>query len=370
MSLIAPLSGFLNSSANSGIESAFAYQNQHLPTLWLLGKTGAGKSSLIHAVTGDDSVAIGNGFQPCTQTSSSYRYPQDTPLFRFLDTRGLAEASYDPGEDIAACQDRSHALIIVMKAEEPEQSSVLSALRKIRKSAAVSELLLVHTGIELIEGPNERQQCVAHNQAQVEKAWNSKVDAVAVDFEREDGGTAGVEALKSKLINLLPIIDRINDDLEHASVEEKNFSQVKKEVLWYSAAAGASDAIPAVGLVSVPAIQTKMLHSLACQYDVEWSSAVLAEFVAALGTGFGLLYVSKLGIRQLVKLIPVYGQTVGSATAAVVSFGSTYAIGRSACMYLYYKSRGEPIPEEALKAAYKNAFEDIQEVAESETHRE
>jgi len=367
MTILTRLIEYFNPSANPDIEPASSYKNLHVPILWLLGKTGSGKSSLIHAITDDDSVKIGNGFRPCTLTACSYDFPQEKPLFRFLDTRGLAEANYDASADITACQDRSHALVIVAKAEDPEQSSVLNALRQIRKSGDVAQLLLVHTGVELIADLNERQQCIAYNQEQVEKVWGSEVDAVAVDFELEDGGTVGVDVLKAKLAELLPIIAQLSDDKAHASLEERNFSQVKKEVLWYSTAAGASDAVPAVGLVSVPAIQGKMLHSLANQYDVKWNSKTLSEFAAALGAGFGVQYASKLGIRQLLKFIPVYGQTVGSASAAAISFGSTYAIGRAACMYLFYKRKGVAVPQEELQAMYKKALDGIKEAGSPST---
>ena len=140
MSILTRFIAFFNPPSNPDIEPAFSYVNQNLPILWLLGKTGAGKSSLIHAVTGDDNVKIGNGFQPCTLTASSYDFPQDKPLFSFMDTRGLAEANYDASEDIAACQERSHALVIVAKAEDPEQSSVLNALQQIKKSGDLSQL--------------------------------------------------------------------------------------------------------------------------------------------------------------------------------------------------------------------------------------
>ncbi|OQX04763.1 MAG: kinase, partial [Thiothrix lacustris] len=83
---------WFNPTKNPDLEAIFQRQARTLPTLWLLGKTGAGKSSLIHALTGDTKIAIGNGFQPCTQTAQAYDYPSTTPLLRFLDTRGLAEA--------------------------------------------------------------------------------------------------------------------------------------------------------------------------------------------------------------------------------------------------------------------------------------
>jgi hypothetical protein len=39
---------------------------------------------------------VGAGFEPCTRTASFYDVPQEVPIIRFLDTRGLDEADYDP----------------------------------------------------------------------------------------------------------------------------------------------------------------------------------------------------------------------------------------------------------------------------------
>ncbi|OIO70764.1 MAG: kinase [Zetaproteobacteria bacterium CG1_02_53_45] len=364
------LKSFINPPKNPDIESAFNYQMEHLPTLWLLGKTGAGKSSLIHAVTKDSEVVIGDGFRPCTRTSSSYDFPKEKPLMRFLDTRGLGEADYDATEDIAECQGRSNALIIVMKAEDPEQGGIINALKQIKKSRVIKALVLVHTGVHLIACSQEREQCIAYNQSQVDKAWGSSVAAVNVDFELEDGSSFGVEALKSRLADLVPILAQLIKDEAYTNSEEKVFAALKTEVLWYAGTAGASDAIPAVGLVSVPLIQGKMLHSLANQYGIDWDKKTMSEFIGSLGAGFGIQYASRLGLRQLVKLIPVYGQTVGAATAVAISFCSTYAIGRVGCKYMYHKNKGESVPEAELKDIYRSAFDSMKEVAKNETNKE
>lgn len=355
---------YINPSVNPDLESAASQWQSQLPTIWLLGKTGAGKSSLVQSITNNSAIAVGNGFQPCTQSSVIYRYPESNPLLGFLDTRGLAEANYDPEEDIEACQHQSHALLIVMKAEEPEQSDVLNALRKIRKSGAIKQLLIVHTGILSLPDSDERNRAISYNQLQVESVWQDELKSVAVDFSPDDGHPVGLEALRKSLSDMLPILYLLADEQEHHSREEANFHQLKREVMWYAGTAGASDAIPAVGLVSVPAIQGKMLHSLANQYGVEWDRKRFSEFAGLLGTSFVIQYLSKLGLRQLVKLIPVYGQTVGSATAAALSFGSTYAIGRAACKYLYHISKGEPVSEQEIKQAFEQAFNNVKELHE------
>lgn len=358
----------LNPSVNPEIEFAFKHQAEHLPTLWLLGKTGAGKSSLIKTITGDSKIEIGQGFCPCTLTSDSFDFPAEKPLLRFLDTRGLGEADYDAKEDMDACENRSHALVVVMKAGDPEQSCVLNALKQIRKSSSISQLLLVHTGVLLIADRTERQQCITNNKAQVKEAWNNKWDDVTVDFNLDNGGQFGIEELKNKLADILPIIAQINQSKQNSDVEEESFLLLRKEVLWYSGVASASDAIPGIGLFSVPAIQMKMLHSLGNQYGIEWNRRDMSEFLGTLGTSFGIQYAVKFGIRQGIKLIPAYGQTIGAAAATVMSFCTTYAIGRVACKYLYHRSKGEKVSEDEMKAMYKRAFESIKEVSVHEAN--
>lgn len=369
---------YINPAVDPDMSAANQHWEQCLPTLWLLGKTGAGKSSLIQAVTGNTCVEIGNGFQPCTQTAYSYAFPEQNPILRFLDTRGLAEASYEPDEDIQSCLQQSHALIVVMKAEEPEQGEVLSALAKIRKDNRIQSLLVVHTGCDSLASEHQAKQAIAYNQQQVEKIWGEEVDLVEVDFaywqhaaENQDQDQAsydhGQQALVNKLAQWLPVLYLLQGEQHQKDHEQRNFAKLQKEVLWYAGSAGATDAIPAVGLVTVPAIQGKMLHSLGAHYGVEWNRQRFVEFSGLLGSSFALKYLSKLGVRQLAKLIPVYGQTVGSAVAVAVSFAMTYAIGRAGCKYLYHLSKGEVVTRQDIQAVFEQA---LKQVKESQTNNE
>ncbi|PSU70076.1 kinase [Photobacterium phosphoreum] len=366
---------YINPTVNPDLESAFDEWQKHIPTLWLLGKTGAGKSTIIQTLTGDSLVEIGNGFQPCTRTAHHYLYPAENPLVCFLDTRGLGEADYDPTEDIAMCSGKSHALMVVMKAEEPEQSGLLTALKQIKRSGVIKHLLVIHTAVNSIVDPQERQRAIDYNHQRVMEVWGIKpaqwqsetatmYQPIVVDLIPDDEQFIGIDGLHHALTDALPMLSLLSNQQAHTNREEQNFYQLRQEVLWYAGAAGASDAIPAVGLFSVPAIQGKMLHSLANQYGVSWNKKDYAEFVGMLGSGFLLQYLSKLGLNQLVKFIPAYGQTVGSATAAAMSFSSTYAIGRAACMYLYHRSKGESISKDQIKLAYQQAFTTVKQVAD------
>ena len=160
----------------------------------------------------------------------------------------------------------------------------------------------------------------------------------------------------TELTKILPVIDLLVLNKEHTTIEGQNFDKIQNEVLWYAGSASASDLIPGVGLVSVPAIQAKMLHALANQYSVEWNKRTFSELIGTLGSGFALQYSVKLGARQLIKFIPVYGQTVGAVAAAAMSFGTTYGLGRTACYYFYYKSIGEHVSEQSMQELYKKSL--------------
>ena len=47
------------------------------PVFWLLGKTQSGKTSIIHALTGNTRGEIGNGIRPCTKTAQEYAFPNE-----------------------------------------------------------------------------------------------------------------------------------------------------------------------------------------------------------------------------------------------------------------------------------------------------
>ncbi|MBN2646262.1 MAG: 50S ribosome-binding GTPase [Thiotrichales bacterium] len=331
-----------------------------LPTLWLLGKTGAGKSSLVQAITGLDSVAVGNGFAPCTQTANVYFYPQTQPLMRFLDTRGLGEANYDAHDDVAQARNASHGLVVVAKLEEVEQSHLLHALRQINPRDFPHTLLLL-TAAHSVKA-SERLSLQTYQHQQFSQAWRAPLPVVTVDFLQpadspSDEDFFGQQALFRALADQLPILHLMLNRSQYSDAEQVRYQSVKQEILWYAGSAGAFDALPGLGLVSVPAVQALMLRNLAARYGIAWSRTRLAQLLAALGSSFALHYAANLGARQLGKLIPIYGQTAGAALASGVSFATTYALGRAACYYFYQLQHEQPISEETLRRLYREALQ-------------
>ena len=115
--------------------------------MWLLGKTGAGKTAIVSALTGDPRAEVGQGFEPCTRTAAFYDVPPEAPLLRFLDTRGLGEANYDPANDMSWCEEQSHLLLVVMQVADPVQDVVLQALQQARRRHPEWPVVVAQTGL-------------------------------------------------------------------------------------------------------------------------------------------------------------------------------------------------------------------------------
>ncbi|MEX1197362.1 MAG: GTPase domain-containing protein [Pseudohongiellaceae bacterium] len=329
-----------------------------LPVIWLLGKTGAGKSSLIRSLTGLTDVQVGNGFAPCTRTADMLDFPADLPVMRFLDTRGLGEAGYDPAEDLDACEKRSHVLLAVARLDDPVQTEVAGAIAAVRQRRPKTPIIVVHNGADLL--PDEQSRFRARQQIQqvFDKAAGGtlpSVETILLPGEASEIQT-GVDELVTLLDDIMPDVALLLAREEHRGAERGVFSELRARVLWYASAAGASDVAPVVGAVTVPTIQAQMLRALGRQYGVKWTRARMTEFALALGAGAAARYGASYAIRQLTKLIPVYGQTAGAAAAGTISFAATYALGRAAAFYLHRTQQGLAIDSAELRELYTDAL--------------
>ena len=295
-----------------------------------------------------------------------FGFPVVKPVLQFLDTRGLGESGYDAAEDIELCARQGHALVIVMKVGDTEQSDVLHAIRKIKSSQKISNYLLVHTASHLVSGIHERERLVQYNYEQTQRILGSEISSVVVDFKLPNGAMDGVDNLLNALSEMLPIVSLLLKKKQCNDEEVKQFQALQAQVIWYSGVAGVSDIVPGIGLVAVPGIQWKMLSDLARSYDMNWNKSALAELLGALGAGIGVRYSMKFGTRQVVKFLPAWGQTVGAASAAVMSFCTTYAIGRVACKYMHHKNHNEHVSDEELRALFYSAFASVKTLATQE----
>ncbi len=347
-------------------------QRLPIPVFWLLGKTQAGKTSLIRALTGSDTAEIGNGFQACTKRSRFYDFPSSShPMLRFLDTRGLGETAYNPGEDLAWCAEQSHVLIVVLRALDMNQAEVVNTVLTIHKQHSDWPIIVVQTALHegYADGAGHIQAYpyqqtpfppqVSHALAQAllhQRDWFKSVPVhfLPVDFTLPEDGFEpvdyGLDALWNTIESVLPtgVIGLLRGTEPHKELLDFYARQAHPHLIGYALLNAGMGAVPLAGLPLVLAVQAKLFHSIASIYGLELTRRLYAEFTSLIGVSVGI---GLLG-RELLKFVPVYG----SAVAGVYSGAMTYALGKAFCVYLQGVKRGALPDHATLKQAYDQAF--------------
>lgn len=331
-----------------------APSDRSIPVLWLLGKTGAGKSSLVQAMTGMGAVEIGNGFVPCTRTADAYDFPAGDPVLRFLDTRGLGEAGYRPDADLASNGDASQMILVLSRLDDPVQGNVAEALAKVVRKKTDLPVVVLHSAADKVPDPAERRRIRPANQSLFEKA--AKRDIPWLELDLLTPSRADLQGLKQALATTLPSVALLMDRQKASDAEEAAFLSRRGTVLRYAGMATASGAVPVVGAATAPALQLALVTALANSYGLPWDRDRLIAFASALGTGVvGGALIGILG-RSLAGLIPVVGQTAVPVLTAGYGFASTYAVGRAAAYWMYHTKAGRSVDEQVLRDRYLAAF--------------
>lgn len=352
-----------------------------LPVFWLIGKTQAGKTSIIRALTGSETAEIGNGFQPCTRFSSFYDFPQQAPLVRFLDTRGLGEVDYDPSEDIRYCESQAHLLIAVMKVADLKQQLVFDVLRTVRMRQPDWPLIMVQTGLHELYGshrnhvipwpfdqeplPNEvpsdlQRALQAQRQLASGLSGTAPIHWVPVDLTLSEDGfnppNYGLEPLWQAIELILPL--GLQQQLGGDKAVQDLFSRsAHQHIVGYAFTAAGLGALPVIDWVMVTTLQAKLLRDLAKLYGQNWNKQTTIEFLSLLGTAITSSYFVRIIGRALTKLIPGVGQTIGVMWGASASAATTYALGKAAVYFFTQRRNGLNINPDLLRKIYAEALE-------------
>lgn len=357
-----------------------ARARQPLPVVWLIGKAQAGKTSIIRALTGSATAEIGNGFQPCTRTARFYDFPAEAPVVRFLDTRGLGEVAYDPAEDMHYCESQAHLALGVMKAMDIRQDAVREVLRAVRQRHPEWPVLIAQTGLHeayppggehALPYPYDRQPWPSRIPHDLTRALCAQRDSlgtlpgsapvswVPVDLTLPEDGWKpvdyGLEALWAAIGHSSEsgLQARLQGD---AGVRDVYARAAHPHIVGHALVAAGIGALPLVDLAGVPAVQVKLLHSLATLYEQHWDRRRIAEFFSLLGIGVSASYVARMLGREVVKLIPGWGPTVGAMWGATASGAMTYALGKTASAYFVSRRQDRPVDAEAMRRVYAEAL--------------
>lgn len=339
-------------------------KNAPVPVFWLFGKTGSGKTSIVRFLTGADDASIGNGFRPETQHSRQFDFPDpEFPILRFLDTRGLGEARYDPHEDIAAFSRSAHLVIVTARLMDHALEPLLDPLRAIRIAAPHRPILLAltclheayprsqHPPSDVFENADKIEQLPPDLrrslETQRERFAGIADRIVLIDLTRPEEGFAepnfGGDRLKAALVDLLPAAYRqtiLNLDEAMRPLRDLKERQAMPYVLSYSTLAATAAAVPVpwIDIPVVMALQSHMVSKLAKIYGQSLDSAMIAPFAGAMS---GRL-LARLTVRSTFKLVPI----IGAAANAALAFAYMWASGRAWCWY-FGELRAGNAPSEA-----------------------
>lgn len=361
-----------------------------IPRIWMLGKTGSGKTSIIRYLTGATRAEIGSGFKPQTKFSQQYDFPDnDVPLVQFLDTRGLGEAHYDADADLKSFAGETHLLIVTVRLTDQATDLLTMPLKKIRDANPKRPILLAITCLH--DGYAQDQNDLQHptpdpfdalpsdtfrkptipeaHQGSLEQNFSAdfvrllnekftKFEGLfdywtAIDLTKPDDRfkeTAfGGDRLKSAIIELLPNAYRqaiLQIDVLNQSLAKAQEARVAPVILAHSflAASAAVVPIPWVDIPLVLGIQTRLAYKLASMNQQKLDAATISSVSASLGGRVAV----QMGIRETLKFIP----WVGSAVNSAATFAITYASGWAWNWYFMRVSQGHIPTAEELKEVY------------------
>lgn len=366
-------------------DAAFEQQRRDLiqktpvPVFWLFGKTGSGKSSIVRYLTGATQAEIGNGYRPQTRTSAQYDFPtSDAPIVRFLDTRGLGEAGYDPAEDLQEFDERTHVVVVVARLMDHALQEIVEPLRRIRAARPSRPVVLAltclheaypfeqHPDPDPFEsltdlaadagagstdrlGPLARWPILQRSLAEQEQRFIGLVDRIVpIDLTLPEDGyhdpEFGGKRLESALIAVLPAACRQAllhlDDLR-ASLQDLMERKALPMILAHSslAATAAATPLPWVDIPAVMGVQSRLIYLLADLYDQKMNAELLLKMVGAMAGQLAL----RFAVRAPLKFIPFVGHTANAAMA----FAYTFSLGKACCWYFGEIRNGHvPLPEE------------------------
>jgi predicted GTPase len=351
------------------------------PALVLVGRRGAGKSSLVNALFGAKVAELGH-VTAQTGRGRWYEYEKDGGALSILDTRGMQEGGAPAESDEAKTALESIAIelrakapdlvVFVAKATEvdaavaPDLDTLERVYEEIRRAHRMDPpLVAVVSHCDVLEPkairlharpdekngerPDEVDEKLRHVVA-AEHALAAKIDQRAALRERHVE-TIGVSAYMSfreggavraderwRIGDLALALFRHVPDSARAelarvtrtrAVQEELAATLTKATATVCAGIAAAP-IPVADIVPLTALQAGLVATIAWIAGRSLDRKGATEFLTGLGANVGAAFVLREAVRAIAKVVAPGGGTVVSATMA---FAGTMAVGASATAY-------------------------------------
>jgi predicted GTPase len=347
------------------------------PALLLIGRRGAGKSSLLNALFGARIAAIGH---VTAQTGKGrwYDYERDGGAMSILDTRGIQEGSA-PAEDddvptaidsIAAALREKPADVVVFVAKASEVDAAidadLDALERVYDMLGgphrpFPPLIAVVTHCDLLDpksaplhspaarGSEEIEEKLNHV-ATAERTLAAKIHK-RTRLREPHVATLGVSTYMSwradgslraderwriddlALVFFRHMPDSARAELARAtrarSVQDELGATLTKATATVCAGIAAAP-IPVADIFPLTTLQAGLVAAIAWISGRSLDAKGAAEFLTGLGANVGVAFALREAVRAIVKVVAPGGGTLVSAT---IAFSGTMAIGAAARAY-------------------------------------
>ena len=355
------------------------------PRILILGRRGAGKSSLINAIFAERVATVGSVLSE-TGAAVWHTLENTKGALRILDTRGLGDLSKPQSasfaesiEEIrqgieAVCPD---AILFMCKAKEVDAhiakdiDSVITLRKFIAETHhyAIPVAALVTQVDELdpkrVEPPYANSQKQANIHQAVDALQNAfagfhiellKVIPVSAYAEYENGQRVydnywNIDLLIDYLMEVLPNSAQLQ--LARLSSLKKTQRKFARRLVGSTAticAGIAATPIPLADVIPITAAQIGMIIGIAYISGREMTRQSAIEFLTALGVNVGAGFALREGARALIKFVFV---GAGEVISAGVAFAGTWGIGEAAIAYFV-----EGVSIDEAKIRFKKAKAD------------
>lgn len=359
------------------------------PRIALVGRRGAGKSTLINAIFGEKRQLV-SPVQAGTGTGSWLWYPDEAHRkIKLLDTRGLgdSEAPIEVSEAATAFEEVEKAVreeqpdvfLFLIKAKETdarieEDLKELHALRAAVREAHNYDVPVICavTQVDELDPPYYRQLPLDGDRQKAENIRKSvelmerrfrernipllKVIPVNAYADFNERGEIvydlrwNIDSLSTYLVESLPNEAKLKTAkaMQAAAAKKKVADKVVKTIAGIAGLLGL-EPIPMADMPLLTALQGLMIMIIAYISGRDLSKKTAMEFIGAIGANIGLGFAVREGVRSAVKLIPAAGNMISGAVAATV----TYGIGQAGIAY-FIEGRELNQAKSAYKKGKKN----------------
>ncbi len=349
------------------------------PRIMIIGRRGAGKSSLLNAILGEKLAGTGSVLSE-TGNAKWYSHGSSLGEIEILDTRGLGDSTRpeaskfkssleDIKEEIRKCC--PDAVLFLCKAKEVDAHigvdiGQLSEIRDFIRDKHYYEIPVIAVitqvdeldPVRVSEPPYDDQwkkDNIGLAVRTVEKALDAKLPGLVRAFpvsalaEYDDEGKRtyerfwNIDVLSNFLLDVLPKETK----MQFARASRIKGAQVRiarnmVRSVSIVCAGIAVEPIPVADMIPITSLQVAMITGIAYLSGRKLDKKGAVDFMTAAGLNLGAAYGLRELARQLVKLIPVAGSVISPA----IAYAGTWAIGNAAISYFIKEEKMENIKKD------------------------